>query len=116
MKMKTRILSLLLAAVFCMSLTQAAFCLAEENQPDRDSIYQVALLQSLAQGHFDGITTVASLDRTPGFELMLPEDDADFQSMDLGRNMDEAIHRAETATSADNNSGTEGTGDDQANP
>lgn len=41
--MKTRILSLLLAAVFCMSLTQAAFCLAEENQPDRDSIYQVAL-------------------------------------------------------------------------
>jgi len=59
---------------------------------------------------------VASLDRTPGFELMLPEDDADFQSMDLGRNMDEAIHRAETATSADNNSGTEETGDDQANP
>lgn len=291
MKMKTRILSLLLAAVFCMSLTQAAFCLAEENQPDRDSIYQVALLQSLAQGHFDGITTVgelkkhgdtgigtfegvngemivldgvvyqaiydgsimippdsetipfsnvtffepdidlplsgvadmaglqeqlnavvkeqganlfymvkipgtfssikvrseykqekpyreldvalaadqvefdfenirgtmlglycpsfmgglnsigwhfhfitedlkqgghvlqvsidnavASLDRTPGFELMLPEDDADFQSMDLGRNMDEAIHRAETATSAENNSGTEETGDDQANP
>lgn len=38
MKKKTRILSLLLAAVFCMSLTQAAFCLAEENQPDRDSI------------------------------------------------------------------------------
>lgn len=26
-----------------MSLTQAAFCLAEENQPDRDSIYQEQL-------------------------------------------------------------------------
>ena len=43
----------------------------------------------------------AALDPTPGFALALPEQDADFQSMDLSRNMDEAIHRAETATSAD---------------
>lgn len=44
---------------------------------------------------------VAELDATSGFELMLPEDDAEFQTMDLSRNMDEAIHRAETATSED---------------
>ena len=43
----------------------------------------------------------ASFDSTPGFTLALPDDDADFQSMDLSRNMDEAIHRAETATSSD---------------
>ncbi len=40
----------------------------------------------------------AFFDSTPGFTLMLPEEDGDFQSMDLSRNMDEAIHRAETAT------------------
>ena len=44
---------------------------------------------------------VAELDATSGFELILPEDDAEFQTMDLSRNMDEAIHRAETATSED---------------
>ena len=43
----------------------------------------------------------AALDSTPGFTLGLPEEDGDFQSMDLGRNMDEAIHRAETATTSD---------------
>ena len=43
----------------------------------------------------------AAFDSTPGFMLALPEEDSDFQSMDLSRNMDEAIHRAETATSAD---------------
>lgn len=42
----------------------------------------------------------AALDATPGFTLALT-DDADFQSMDLSRDMDEAIHRAETATSSD---------------
>ena len=43
----------------------------------------------------------AALDATPGFELMLPEDDAEFQCMDLSLNMDDAIHRAETATLED---------------
>ena len=45
-------------------------------------------------------------DAASGFELMLPEDDAAFQNMDLSLNMDEAIHRAETATLSDENSGT----------
>ena len=43
----------------------------------------------------------AAFDATPAFALALPEDDAGFQSMDLGRNMDEAIRRAETATLSD---------------
>ena len=43
----------------------------------------------------------ASLDATPALTLALPEQDPDFQSMDLSRNMDDAIRRAETATSAD---------------
>ncbi len=54
-------------------------------------------------------SAVASLDRTSGFVLALPEDDAAFQSMDLSRDMDEAIHRAETAASSDaKESGQEG--------
>ena len=48
----------------------------------------------------------ASFDATPGFTLALPEEDGAFQSMDLSRDMDEAIHRAETATSAE--AGAEG--------
>ena len=40
----------------------------------------------------------AVLDATPGFELYLPEDEA-FQNMELSKDMDEAIHKAETATS-----------------
>lgn len=43
----------------------------------------------------------AAFDATPAFALALPEDDTGFQSMDLGRNMDEAIRRAETATLSD---------------
>ena len=39
----------------------------------------------------------AMLDATAGFDLFLPEDEA-FQGMELSRDMDEAIHRAETAT------------------
>ena len=41
---------------------------------------------------------VASLDATPGFEMITSVDEA-FQGMELSKNMDEAIHRAETATS-----------------
>lgn len=40
------------------------------------------------------------LDATDRFHLLLSEEEA-FQSMPLGRDMDEAIHRAETATSGD---------------
>ena len=40
----------------------------------------------------------AMFDATPGFELFLPEEEA-FQSMELSKDMDEAIHKAETATS-----------------
>ena len=40
----------------------------------------------------------AMIDATPGFELFLPEDEA-FQNMELSKDMDEAIHKAETATS-----------------
>ncbi len=43
----------------------------------------------------------AAFDATPGFTLALPAQDEVFQSMDLSRNMDEAIHQAETATSSD---------------
>ena len=39
----------------------------------------------------------AMIDATPGFELFLPEDEA-FQNMELSKDMDEAIHKAETAT------------------
>ena len=39
----------------------------------------------------------AQLDATPGFELFLPEEET-FQSMELSKDMDEAIHKAETAT------------------
>ena len=40
----------------------------------------------------------AMIDATPGFELFLPEDEA-FQNMELSKDMGEAIHKAETATS-----------------
>ena len=53
----------------------------------------------------------ASLDATPGFTLALPEEDGAFQSMDLSRDMDEAIHRAETATSAE--AGAEGKAEEE---
>ena len=39
----------------------------------------------------------ALLDATPGFELFLPEEKV-FQNMELSKDMDEAIHKAETAT------------------
>ena len=59
--MKTQILSVLLCAVLCLSLFHPKRCRAEHAQQDRDAIYQVALLQSLAQGHFDGVITVGEL-------------------------------------------------------
>ena len=40
---------------------------------------------------------VASYDVTDGFKMCL-SDNTDFQKMDLSKNVDEAIKRAETAT------------------
>lgn len=42
----------------------------------------------------------ALLDATPGLELFLPEEKA-FQDMELSKDMDEAIHKAETATNGE---------------
>ena len=55
----------LLTAILCMVISLAAFTpvgSCEENAlPDPETVYQVALLQSLAQGHFDGMITVGEL-------------------------------------------------------
>ena len=51
-----KLLSLLLASLM---LTCAAF--AGEPAPERETLFQVALLQSLAQGYFDGVITVGGL-------------------------------------------------------
>ena len=56
--MKAKMRFLLLCAVICALLLPSAGGLAE---PEREAIYQVALLQSLAQGHYDGIITVGEL-------------------------------------------------------
>ena len=40
-----------------------------------------------------------SLDMASAFALALPDDDTTFQSIDLSRDMEEAIHHAEKATS-----------------
>ena len=61
MKMGIQIFSVLLCAIFCLTLFNPAGSRAEDTRSDRDSVYQVALLQSLAQGHFDGIVTVGAL-------------------------------------------------------
>ena len=61
MKIGTQFFTVLLCVIFCLILFKPAGSRAEDVRSDRDSIYQVALLQSLAQGHFDGITTVAAL-------------------------------------------------------
>ncbi len=61
------------------------------------------LTEDLAQGgHVLQVSVgeaTASLDATPGFELFLPEEET-FQNMELSKDMDEAIHKAETATNA----------------
>ena len=59
------------------------------------------LTEDLAQGgHVLQVSVdeaTALLDATPGFELFLPEEEV-FQNMELSKDMDEAIHKAETAT------------------
>ena len=61
MKKKTRVLCMLMCAALCLTLSRPAGSRAEDDPSDRESIYQVALLQSLAQGHFDGMITVGEL-------------------------------------------------------
>ena len=51
-----KLISLLLAALM---LTGAAF--AWETAPERETLFQIALLQSLAQGYFDGVVTVGEM-------------------------------------------------------
>ena len=51
-----KLLSLLLASLMLFGMAFAA-----EAAPDRESLFQVALLQSLAQGYFDGVITVGGL-------------------------------------------------------
>ena len=59
------------------------------------------LTEDLAQGgHVLQVSVdeaTALLDATTGFELFLPEEEV-FQNMELSKDMDEAIHKAETAT------------------
>ena len=59
------------------------------------------LTEDLAQGgHVLQVSVdvaTALLDATPGFELFLPEEEV-FQNMELSKDMDAAIHKAETAT------------------
>ena len=59
------------------------------------------ITEDLAQGgHVLQVSVgeaTALLDATQGFELFLPEEEV-FQGMELSRDMDEAIHKAETAT------------------
>lgn len=45
----------------------------------------------------------ASMDMVGGFEMYVPEENA-FQEMDLSKDMDDAIHKAETATSGNSSS------------
>ncbi len=61
MKRKTCLFTALLCAMLCLAAVTPAFGQAEIVPGDAENIYQVALLQSLAQGHFDGITTVGEL-------------------------------------------------------
>ena len=42
----------------------------------------------------------ALIDATDGFEMVLPEA-RDFQDMDLAKNVDEALHKAETAVTSE---------------
>ena len=42
----------------------------------------------------------ALIDATDGFEMVLPEA-GDFQEMDLAKNVDEALHKAETAVTSE---------------
>ena len=61
-KLKTGLSLLLCVCLFCLSLIFTATA---------ESIYQVALLQSLAQGYFDGSITVADL-RSTATQVSVP--------------------------------------------
>ena len=48
-----------LLTALCLVLTGAAF--AGEAAADRETVWQIALLQSLAQGYFDGVVTIGEM-------------------------------------------------------
>ena len=54
----------------------------------------------------------ALFDATGGFEMVLPEG-KDFQEMDLAKDVDEALHKAETAVTSETEEETEGLFDDE---
>ena len=51
----------ILALTFILLLSILSGCGSEEDQTGRETIYQVALLQSLTQGYYDGIISVSDL-------------------------------------------------------
>lgn len=59
--MKKTIIFLLTAFTVCLSACKAEVKQDVNMKKDTDTMYQVALLQSLAQGYFDGIITVGEL-------------------------------------------------------
>ncbi len=60
-KLIRTISALLCVAIGLFSRWTPALCEQDLEERDMDTIYQVALLQSLAQGYFDGIVTVSQL-------------------------------------------------------
>ena len=117
-------ISLLLCVIFCFACLAPAALAADQNEFDFEDIKGTMvglycpdymgdlnsvgwhfhfLTEDLTQGgHVLQVSVdeaTAMLDATPGFELFLPEDDT-FQNMELSKDMDEAIHKAETATNA----------------
>lgn len=60
--MKTRMLmAAMLVACLCMAGCEANNVSSSQDGKDAETMYQVGLLQSLAQGYFDGIITVGEL-------------------------------------------------------
>ena len=56
-----RIFAIALAAVMMLSATACSSQQSDSGEKDRETIYQVALLQSLTQGYYDGIIKVSEL-------------------------------------------------------
>lgn len=54
-------ITILLTTVLVLTLASCSKAQTANNDTDRETIYQVALLQSLTQGYFDGIITVGEL-------------------------------------------------------
>ncbi len=110
MKRKIRWLITLVCAVICLAACTAVGYGEEKALPDAESIYQVALLQSLAQGHYDGIVTVEEL-KTHGDTGIGTFEGVNGEMIVLDGVVYQAIHCAETATSAE--AGAEGKAEEE---